>query len=574
MKNITMLKLQTILYILLSLICIPTEGQETSIKASDLTEEMRKANLYLEQSNYPKAIKHFASVAGKYSAQMNQYESQLCADAYNHIGNINSYFENYNKALELYLKGLYISEQHNLKLQSAKAYNNIANIYTKLQDYYQAYVYYKKALYFAESSDSIKLGILPNITNACKNLQKKDEAWYYYNQMISYENDSLIQGFYKPFCKAMLYNSPQQAQNAIPLFHEAIRFSLKNNLYPQFQSSVYSQLGELYIQLGIPDSARYYFQINNTFTRNKKIYFSQLKNLKSYYLFCQSIGDEVLASQLRNEYLILYDSIFANNNYKQLQSAQIAHETEQYLTQIKNLNIEQEKKQQQIETQRATLLILACGVLITAIFLTIVYIQKRKLKKTYVNLFMQNKRLLYLEENARKQQKDYLNTIETLKEQLLQSKTTEYISPKNQTIKITATDKINTELKDELLKQINRIMEETEEFCDPNFSLERLATLVNSNSKYVSLIINESSEKSFRTFLNEYRIKKACMRLLDSENYGNYTIRAIGESVGYKSYTYFVDIFKRFIGIPPSIYQQIALTDKEKHIPDSGNQDI
>lgn len=528
----------------------------------------------MRQNDYQGALKCYASVVGYYDGQMNQYDSQLCAEAYNQMGNINSYFENYNEALKLYLRCLRISEHHNLKNHSAKAYNNIANIYSKLEDYYQAYEYYKKALHFANDSDSIKLKILTNITVTCNSIQKKKEAWHYYNEMVNYKTNSLIQGFYRPFCKAILYSTPEQASMAIPLLHEAISFSLRNNLNPQFRASAYGQLGSLYALLGNADSAHYYFQTNNVFTQNNKIYFSQLENLKAYYMFCQNVENTDLASKLRNEYLILYDSIFSNNDYKKLQSAQIAHETDRYLTQIKNLNIEQERKQQQIETQRITLVILVVGVCVVTIFLTTVYIQKKKLNQSYINLFVQNKRLLHLEENARKQQKEYLNRIEALEKQLQQNITQICSSEESQIAKTVTPDKISSELKDGILTQIHHIMEETDEFCDPNFSLERLAALVGSNSKYVSIIINDSFEKNFRSFVNEYRIKKACIRLLDSDNYGNYTIRAIGESVGYKSYTYFTDMFKRFIGISPSIYQRIALNNREKHIPHSGNQDI
>lgn len=540
----------------------------------NLTAEMKKADSCLAKGNQEEAARHLVAVAGRYNEQMNLNDSRLCADAYNKLGNINFFYENYNDALSFYMKSLQISEKHDLTDQLSKEYNNIANIYSALQDSYQAYEYYKTALsYAAQHPEGIELKILINITAVCTNIHKIDEAWEYYHRMISYENDSLVQGYYKPFCKAIIYSASKQPEKAIPLLHEAIDYTKRNNLNPQFESSVYSQFGNLYSQLGKADSAFFYFRKNDAYTREKAIPFSRLNNLKAYYRFCQQIGENSLAASLRNQYLILSDSIFDSDSYNKAKNAQIVHEMNKNLARIKQLNEEHEKKQQQINKQRTSLLILLCGVLTLAVFLTIVYLQKRKLHLAYTDLFRRNAKLQQLEETNRLQRKEYQEKIATLEDRLKQAPAADTAAndkPEVETQeKSASTSKISTELRDDILNRINHIMEETDEFCDSDFSLERLASLVDSNSKYVSVVINDVIGKNFRTFVNEYRIQKACARLLDMEHFGNYTIRAIGESVGYKSYTNFTDIFKRTIGIPPSIYQRIALENKESHISDS-----
>lgn len=540
----------------------------------NLTAEMKKADSCLAKGNQEEAARHLVAVAGRYNEQMNLNDSRLCADAYNKLGNINFFYENYNDALSFYMKSLQISEKHDLTDQLSKEYNNIANIYSALQDSYQAYEYYKTALsYAAQHPEGIELKILINITAVCTNIHKIDEAWEYYHRMISYENDSLVQGYYKPFCKAIIYSASKQPEKAIPLLHEAIDYTKRNNLNPQFESSVYSQFGNLYSQLGKADSAFFYFRKNDAYTREKAIPFSRLNNLKAYYRFCQQIGENSLAASLRNQYLILSDSIFDSDSYNKAKNAQIVHEMNKNLARIKQLNEEHEKKQQQINKQRTSLLILLCGVLTLAVFLTIVYLQKRKLHLAYTDLFRRNAKLQQLEETNRLQRKEYQEKIATLEDRQKQAPAADTAAndkPEVETQeKSASTSKISTELRDDILNRINHIMEETDEFCDSDFSLERLASLVDSNSKYVSVVINDVIGKNFRTFVNEYRIQKACARLLDMEHFGNYTIRAIGESVGYKSYTNFTDIFKRTIGIPPSIYQRIALENKESHISDS-----
>ena len=71
-------------------------------------------------------------------------------------------------------------------------------------------------------------------------------------------------------------------------------------------------------------------------------------------------------------------------------------------------------------------------------------------------------------------------------------------------------------------------MDETLAYADADFSLERLAELVGSNSKYVSQAVNEHYGKKFSSFVTDYRIRLACRCLADDEAYGAYTIEEWG----------------------------------------------
>ncbi|MBC8594007.1 helix-turn-helix transcriptional regulator [Oscillospiraceae bacterium N12] len=125
------------------------------------------------------------------------------------------------------------------------------------------------------------------------------------------------------------------------------------------------------------------------------------------------------------------------------------------------------------------------------------------------------------------------------------------------------TSNLNEDQKGTLLEAINSIMENTQEYCESDFSLEKLAMLVNSNKSYISQIINETYHVNFNGFVNEYRIREARIRLTDIEQYGNYTIQTISESVGYKSSTTFINVFKKITGITPSMYQKMVKAQKD-----------
>lgn len=93
---------------------------------------------------------------------------------------------------------------------------------------------------------------------------------------------------------------------------------------------------------------------------------------------------------------------------------------------------------------------------------------------------------------------------------------------------------------------------------------------MNSNSKYVSQVINYVFKKNFSTFVNEYRVNLACERLADTAGYGRYSINGIGESVGFKSSATFSTVFKKMTGMTPSVYQKLT-REKQAKLSKQGN---
>jgi len=109
----------------------------------------------------------------------------------------------------------------------------------------------------------------------------------------------------------------------------------------------------------------------------------------------------------------------------------------------------------------------------------------------------------------------------------------------------------------ELAAQIDRVMSDIKTISNPEFSLQQLALRLGSNTKYVSYAINQVHGKTFKTVLNEYRIKEAKRRLSDVEHYGNITIQGIYSELGYNSATSFIQAFKKINGMTPSQFQRM-----------------
>lgn len=110
-----------------------------------------------------------------------------------------------------------------------------------------------------------------------------------------------------------------------------------------------------------------------------------------------------------------------------------------------------------------------------------------------------------------------------------------------------------------ILEELKKI-EEQELFLLLDYSLNMVAKRIDSNSSYVSQIINRYWEKSFVQYTNELRINYILLKLKEDTMYRKFTLTAIAESAGYKSVISFNKHFKGVTGITPRQYLQYLRT--------------
>ena len=121
-------------------------------------------------------------------------------------------------------------------------------------------------------------------------------------------------------------------------------------------------------------------------------------------------------------------------------------------------------------------------------------------------------------------------------------------SPVSEDIETINPQKIEPEMV-ELFNRLVDILSTNKEIYDPGFSLDHLAQLADSKPRTVSSAINVMAKKNFNAFLGQFRVREACRILSDPDLYGNMTIQAVSEKVGYKSRTYFSKVFKDETGL-------------------------
>ncbi|GAB5550753.1 MAG: helix-turn-helix domain-containing protein [Saprospiraceae bacterium] len=117
----------------------------------------------------------------------------------------------------------------------------------------------------------------------------------------------------------------------------------------------------------------------------------------------------------------------------------------------------------------------------------------------------------------------------------------------------------NTNKKDVLKKVIRDRLDEAlrleEVYKNPNITLEQLALSLEISPRELSRYINEVHQKNFSELLNFHRIKKV-KELLAAPESKKYTILALAEEAGFSSKSSFNAIFKKMVGVTPSVYQK------------------
>lgn len=576
--------------LMLNIFCIYSQKSK-HLKYEELVrlpsdELIEKGNGYLEDNEKDTALMFYLVLSAKYNDQMSQTEQYLCALGCVKSGTIFYQKGNYSKAFEVFLKGLSICEKHNFFDLLPELYKNIGNVYCIFQDFDQGNASYEKALTLSvrQGDVDMQVKILNNLSGMYCYGGDTGKAKYYYRQMRqkSKGKKDVLQEYFNYLNWGLICASEQKYDSAMACYRASASYAVRAQLEPRYKSSSYFELAKLYEKIGQRDSALYYFDLIVSTVRHNNLLDMLAESLKSLTRIYQKKGDKQNEQLYRAQYLQISDSIFNLQELSKLKNTQFLYEMDQTMGKIDSLNEEKAEKELEIKVQQRVLFGISVGLCVFVVLLVVVYVQKRKLRLAYVDLFRRNSEILKFEEQRKKVHTEYEEKLtaerkhsralsERLKQMMLESaeddkeqivRTEDIANQSDELRKTYPGNKLTDERKENILRDICSVMENNEELCNCDFGLERLATLIGSNSHYVSQVINDTYGKNLRTYINEYRIKEAQLRLMNTKEYGNYTIKAIAESVGYKSHANFIAIFKKTTGINPSLYQKIVKEGK------------
>ena len=206
------------------------------------------------------------------------------------------------------------------------------------------------------------------------------------------------------------------------------------------------------------------------------------------------------------------------------------------LNYIHELKQEQERANELAVRQRLQQMLLLAGCIVLLVVLgsaILLWRKNRQLNSRNKSLYEKNRQLLQIEHEA----------------QELRKNNDEKYSRSN----------LSDDQRSALAMRIEEILSSPDAICEQDFTLNKLAKLVDSNTTYVSQVINEKYGMAFSNVLAGFRIKEACRRMNDeTDRYSQMTIEAIAIGTGFKSRTTFINAFKRETGLKPSEYLRMA----------------
>ncbi len=314
----------------------------------------------------------------------------------------------------------------------------------------------------------------------------------------------------------------------------------------RYRCIAWASLADAYAGIGQYEKAIELNQKILAYSRSEHYDDEAARALHKLSQFYYALGNKEIAGEYLMSYYSKKDSIVSEREVANLSSLPLTNEINNMTQEIK---LEREKKQRVI----IGIFVAVLFILLLTLYLFRVVQSNRKLRDYSKQIYHKYKDAL----EAEKREKELRLSLDMIHNQ--QNNQAAYSQPEKSAEKVRySNSNIPPGVVQDIREKIGLALSDTSIISDPKFSLHQLSDMVGYSYKMVSQVINESMGKNFKTLLNEYRIKEACRRLIDGDNYGGLTIEHIGKSIGFVSRSNFSVAFKSVVGISPSEFQRNA----------------
>lgn len=355
-------------------------------------------NLFFAQGNFPKTIEYFFN-ALRLSQETG--DNQRTAQLLGNIGISYYYLGSYPKALDFYLQSLKIRENIGDKQGIAYALSNIGMIYDDQRSFSKSLEYYKRALQIMEETADRKgiAATLNNIGIVYKNTEKFDKAIDYFRQSFRISEKYNI----KTSIASSLTNIGDLYKDQ-GNYKSAIEYYLKTE-------KIYNELGD---KKGIANTLKNMgdmSKIKNDFSKALDFYYQSLtisttissKELTKelYQNIAETLektGDIKRAFYFEKLYSQLKDSIYTEENIRQMADMQIKYETEKKEKEIKLLTKESELHNISLNRNNIILYSAIGGMIlliVTSVFIFISFRQRQRVKQLNIEIALKESEAKY-----------------------------------------------------------------------------------------------------------------------------------------------------------------------------------
>lgn len=254
-------------------------------------------------------------------------------------------------------------------------------------------------------------------------------------------------------------------------------------------------------------------------------------------VLCGKAGNKAMEQDYHLKYLEIKDSLIHSQSLGGVKDMHFLHE-------LNKLNDQLAESAYHRERQNMIIIGSCMALVAVLIFLLVIYRKNRKLDS--------HNKILY----QRMQEVLKKSAISPTIEAVISDSEADP-SPK----KVPATA-MSDQQKNTLLSKLLNVLSNPDILCATDLTEQSLALQLESNSTYISKVVNELYHCNFKTLVNDLRVREACRRINDEEHYGQYSIEGIGTSVGFNSRSAFYTAFKRVTGLTPSEYKRESLKNR------------
>lgn len=491
-------------------------------KASYENDTIELSNGYHRLSNITKDSTHFVNFWNKI-IKSTQIKPNALYPSFSYLELGDYYFHKgyKNKALELYLKMQdALSKKQNDTLKTINLIR-LGILKSRIKDFKKGNKLYKKAYNQFNSSNLNKnnfkeyISLLINLSSNYKTLKLYDSAFYYNNKVkqlsIKYNNKKTLG--YSIYHEGSIEFRKGNFNTAVINFKKSIPAIIDDQNY-YVLSFIYKSIGYSYIELNkLENALKYYLKVDSLFNETKNYYKSQKPAYKYLLEHYKEQKNDVKHLEYINKYITV-DSVLnarSRNIAKNL--------TDNY--DIPNLIAERETIEKRLNAKLATSRKYIWLISVLSIIISLFLIYQYRRRKLYKERFKQ------------------------LLEHPLPKKTTNTSTKKEHGIPDETFEKIKQQLSEFELK---------DQFISREVSLSYLAKEFQTNSKYLSQVINQEKEQSFNNYINQLRIQYTVEKLKFDTTFRKFSIKAIAYEVGFNTTESFSKAFFKFTGIKPSYF--------------------
>lgn len=500
---------------------------------TDLLQKGRK--LHFKQQT-DSALYYYYACAGKYSTQLPDKEKHAIADALNNAGYINNFEKcDYTKSYEDLLKAYTIAEESGYNEVKPYISLNIGNVYYNFSDFNTAFDYYMRSYRDAVGTADYPLAQISLLNMAIIAFEHDLDT-----NISKLRNLKLQPAVRNPLVtevlEAIFASMDGKTGSAIEHIGKAEKHIRLAATPERMAYSLSKAKAKIMAQSGQYDKA--IIIIDGIKTPNQDDNLEILAMLSEYNALS---GNDDLSAKYRLRFLEMKDTMQSAHKIKTIQAMRGSAEKREMAGRISEL-------MQKHKLIVIVSVIVSVFLLITLALLVFLYISRRKIKESHRELYLRTLATLNVPPTP--------VDIDSHPEQSTDSHSKAEGTSKGGSAAILR--ETPDEQMTHLAQRIQEIMEISDEIYSPDFSLTRLAQMLNATTRAVSKSINTVYGVNYSSYLAAYRVREACRRLNDPTVYGHMTIQAISEDLGFKSRSNFITHFKAQTGLTPSEYLKVA----------------